>query len=283
MEPYLTFSDDLGREVILAEKPTRVAVLFSSYVEIWTVAGGTAAVTVGESVERGLVDPGTLLVDSGAGKSINRELLLSYRPDFVIASADIDAQRTCAEILQAAEIPIAYFRVDSFDDYLRMLDVCTRITGKRDAYEIYGAAVSKRIEGICSLASAKEPPKILFIRAGSEIAKAKASGDHFVCDMLADLNTQNIADSAPILLDGLSIEEILVQDPDYIFVSAMGDESAAIANIEEMFSTEAWRALRAVREQRYYFLPKDRFQYKPNQRWGDAYDYLKEILYGGEN
>ena len=241
------------------------------------------AITVGESVERGLVDPETLLVDSNAGKSINRELLLSNRPDFVIASADIDAQRACAEILQTAEIPIAYFRVDSFDDYLHMLDVCTRITGNRDAYETYGAAVSKRIEEICSSVSDQKAPKILFIRAGSEIAKAKVSGDHFVCDMLVDLNTQNIADSVPILLDGLSIEEILIADPDYILVSTMGNESAAISNIEEMFSTEAWSSLRAVRENHYYFLPKDRFQYKPNQRWGDAYDYLKELLYGGED
>lgn len=280
---YLTFEDDLGREVCLSSKPLRVAVLFSSYVEVWTVAGGTTAITVGESIERGLTGADTLLVDSNAGKSINCELLLSYAPDFVIASADIDAQLTCAEALHAAGIPIAFFRVDSFEDYLHMLDICTRITGNREAYELHGTAVSQKIQQILSsIDRSTAGPKILFIRAGASVARAKVAGDHFVCDMLADLNTRNIADSAPVLLDGLSIEAVLCEDPDFIFISTMGSEAAAIANIEAMFAEEAWSSLRAVREKRYCFLPKDGFQYKPNQAWGDAYAYLEEILYGND-
>ena len=118
---YISFTDDLGREVTLSKKPSRVAVLFSSYAEIWTVAGGEVAITVGESISRELVAPNTPLVDSNAGKSIDSERLLAYSPDFVIASADIDAQVACAPTLRAAGIPIAYFRVDSFADYLNML------------------------------------------------------------------------------------------------------------------------------------------------------------------
>ena len=36
---YLTFSDSLGNKVSLDEKPSRVAVLFSSLAEAWTLAG----------------------------------------------------------------------------------------------------------------------------------------------------------------------------------------------------------------------------------------------------
>lgn len=32
-------------------------------------------------------------------------------------------------------------------------------------------------------------------------------------------------------------------------------------------------------EQKYYYLPKDLFQYKPNAKWYDAYLYLAELLY----
>ena len=61
------FQDASGAEVILDKRPERVAVLFSSFADIWLTAGGRVDITVGESVERGLVPDGTPLVDDGAG------------------------------------------------------------------------------------------------------------------------------------------------------------------------------------------------------------------------
>ena len=46
----ISFHDSLGTEVRLKEPPKRVAVLFSSFADIWTLAGGEIAVTVGETV-----------------------------------------------------------------------------------------------------------------------------------------------------------------------------------------------------------------------------------------
>ena len=40
------------------------------------------------------------MVDDGAGKTINQELLLSYEPDFVICSADLEEQVKTAEFLR---------------------------------------------------------------------------------------------------------------------------------------------------------------------------------------
>ena len=44
-QPYYTFTDDTGYAVVLEQKPQKVAVLFSSYAEIWQLAGGDVAVT----------------------------------------------------------------------------------------------------------------------------------------------------------------------------------------------------------------------------------------------
>ena len=46
------FQDATGAEVILDKRPERVAVLFSSFADIWLTAGGRVDITVGESVER---------------------------------------------------------------------------------------------------------------------------------------------------------------------------------------------------------------------------------------
>ena len=60
---YFTFTDSEGEIVELSHKPQKTAVLFSSLAECWIEAGGEVYVTVGESVERGLVKEETELVD----------------------------------------------------------------------------------------------------------------------------------------------------------------------------------------------------------------------------
>ena len=97
--------------------------------------------------------------------------------------------------------------------------------------------------------------------------------------MLGELGCENIADSAPLLLDGLSIEAILKENPDYIFFSPMGDEESSKAYMESVLKDPLWQSLDAVKAGKYTYLPKDMFQYKPNARWADAYRFLSELLY----
>ena len=98
-----------------------------------------------------------------------------------------------------------------------------------------------------------------------------------------ELGTYNIAENAPVLLDGLSQEEILMENPDYIFISTMGKEEAARAYMDSVLQEEAWQHLDAVKEGRYAYLPKELFQFKPNKRWGEAYRYLADLLYPKES
>lgn len=260
----------------------RVAVLFSSFAEVWQLAGGTVAITVGESVERGICDEGVLLVDQGAGKTIDTELLLSYRPDLVIGSADIPAHGEAIKVLEDAGIECALFRVETFEEYLSFLQYATTKTGNEDAYQKYGLDQQKEIASILQKAAEiREKPQILFIRSGSgaSSAKAKKADQHFAAKMLEQLGAGNVADRAPLLLDGLSLEIILQQDPYHIFISPMGNEEAAKAYMNSLLSQPTWGALTAVREERYTYLPKDLFQYKPNARWAEAYRTLASILY----
>lgn len=281
---YYAFTDDAGREVVLTGAPQKVAVLFSSFADIWKTAGGTVNITVGESVGRGFADESAVLVDAGAGKTINTESLIAAEPDLIIGSLDIAAQADAVKLAAQAGIPAAAFKVESFADYLRVLKICTDITGDAEAYETYGTAVQGRVDEVLQKAQQSgqvQPREILFIRAGSKASatKAKTAKDHFACAMLQEMGTHNIADDAPVLLDGLSLEEILLRNPDYIFISTMGDERAAIDYLEGVFAGEEWQVLTAIQEKHYTFLPKELFHFKPNARWDEAYRYLYDLLY----
>ena len=277
---FYCFNDSLGNSIKLDHKPTKVAVLFSSFTEIWEIAGGTTSITVQESIDRNIVNNDVLIVDNGAGKNINIELLISYEPDFVICSSDIESQIDVYNTLKNTNIPCGLFRVDNFNDYLNVLNILTDITEQKENYKKYGLDIKEQINQLLNSVNDKNNKKILFIRAASSAksTKAKAPSQHFVAMMLKELGTINIAEKSPILLDGLSIEEILKQNPDYIFISVMGDFDKGKNYIESLFNSSIYQSLDAVKNKKYYFLEKDLFQYKPNHNWYNAYLKLWEIL-----
>ncbi|MBE5791937.1 MAG: ABC transporter substrate-binding protein [Clostridiales bacterium] len=283
-ESAVSFVDDTGMEIDLVKKPSRVAVLFSSFADMWLLSGGHIYVTVGEAVERGFAEENTLLVDSGAGKKIDVEALFMSEPDLIIGSADIPFHEKARQMIKNTSVPFALFHVESIEDYLRVFEIMTSINNTAENYIKYGEIVQKEAMKVIKHANEyanKEPQEILFIRSGSgySSAKAKTRDMHFAAQMLYDLGAKNIADDIPIIIDGLSFEEIFMKDPDAIFISLMGDEQAAKAYMNALFNKPEWRMLRAVQNGRCYFLSKELFQFKPNARWAEAYLEMAKMLY----
>jgi iron complex transport system substrate-binding protein len=102
--------------------------------------------------------------------------------------------------------------------------------------------------------------------------------------MLKSLGCENIADSDDSLLENLSIEHILQEDPDAIFVIQIGDDKEAIDAHFDHYVREnpAWNTLTAVKEGRVYTMDKTLYNLKPNDRWGEAYEKLNELLAEGQ-
>lgn len=274
-----TFTDSTGHAVTVSTTLQRVAVLFSSLADVWTSAGGSIAITVGETVERGIISAENVtLVDDGAGKAINVELLIAASPDLVLVSADVPAQTEAAALLRDAGIPVAELRMESFSDYLQVLETCVYLCGDPIPYQAHGIDQQRRIDAIVS-AKPFAGKRILFIRAGSTArsVKAKSSADHFAAAMISELGAVNVADSAPLLLDSLSMEVILREDPDYVFFTAMGDEAASRSFVGQLLQQETWQGLTAVQNGNWIFLSKDLFHYKPCSRWADAYEALASL------
>lgn len=275
----ITFTDGLGNEISVST-PKHVAVLTGSLAEAWLLAGGElAAVTNDISSERTVELPEDI-VDLGLLESPNTEAMINAGVDFAILSANLTSQVKLKSTLEKAGITTAYFNVETFDDYLGMLKIMTDITGKSDLYKKNGTDIQSIIDTQIKRADGSAPT-VLFIRAYSGGAKAKGS-DNMTGHMLKDLGCVNIADSDESILEDLSVEKIIQDDPDYIFVTTMGDsEEEAMKVVEDtLVSNPAWKELSAVKNDRYFVLPKALFHYKPNNRWGESYTMLADILYG---
>lgn len=283
-----TFTDDLGREVTLEAAPRRVAALTGSYADIWCTAGGrdTLVASASDAWTDFDLSLGEEVANIGGAMGVSVEELLAAAPDLVLASTNIPSNQEMLPALEAAGVDVAFFSVDTFEDYLRMLEICTGLTGSPEAYQTYGEAVAEEIEAARARAAAaleeQGPEKVLYIRAAASVVKPKGSSGTVLGEMLADLGCINIADQDQSLLEDLSMEAILAADPDKILIVLQGaDPEPAKAQLEgEVLSNPAWQQLTAVREGRVYYMDKDLYHLKPNARWGEAYDHLVEILYG---
>lgn len=275
----ITFTDALGHSVTV-NNPKNTIVCMGSFAQTWVLAGGELAAVTQDAIDEKREGIPEDILNLGDLHNPSAETIISLNPDFVIMSANVSGQVDLYDILKDANINVAYFDVETFDDYLNMLNICTDITGRKDLYEKNGLDVKNKIDDTIASCKGKESPTVLFIRAYSTGAKAKNSTS-MTGHMLVDLGCTNIADLQPSLLEDLSMEEIIKQDPDFIFVTTMGSsDQAAIDYLKkEVESNPAWNELSAVKNGRYIILDKALFHYKPNARWSESYEILADYLY----
>jgi len=279
----MTLTDDLGRSVTV-NQPQRAACLLGSYAQIWQLAGGEVIATADDAWDDLALDLPKDCVNLGNTKELSLEALLASQPDFILASSNTRQQLEWRETLEATGIPTFYYNVSNFDSYLRLLDICTDLTGRKDLYETYGRAVQSQVEAVLEQAENRGTnPTVLCMRASASMVTVKNSEDNVLGEMLKALGCVNIADSDTSLLENLSIEAILEADPAFIFLVQRGDDSEGMrAYVETMMAENpAWQQLTAVKEGRLYFMDKNLYNLKPNHRWGEAYEKLEEILEHG--
>ena len=277
----VTFTDDLGREVTV-EQPKRVACLISSFSDIWYQAGGVDQIVAATSATWKYLDLPLKedVVDLGSTKELNMEQLIASEPDFVLASCGTDRNVELEKSFEQLGLNVAYFNVDNLEDYLRVLKICTDITGCVDNYKKNGTDVEKQVEEVRKRVDGSKP-SVLYVRATGSSCKVKNSEESVLGEMLADLDCVNIADQDGSLLEQLSMEKIVELDPEYIFVvlqSAKPNEAETMLE-NTLLSNPAWNTLSAVKEGRYHVMDPNLYNLKPNARWGEAYEKLADILY----
>ncbi len=280
----VTFTDHLDRQVTVPKNPQRVAALIGSFAQVWTLAGGEVAATANDawtSFDLGLDQSATNL---GKTTEISLELLLAANPDFIVASAKTDIDVELMPTFEASGIPTAYFDVNTFDEYLDMLEKCTQITGRDDLYQVNGLDVKTQVDKVLEDAAAYADvhPEVLYLRATGSSVKAKGGKGTVLGQILTDLGCDNIADNHDSLLEDLSIERIVEVDPEYIFIVMQGSDQQKVEDkLEaELTGNPAWNGLSAVQNGKLYFMDQKLYNLKPCNRWGEAYEGVARILYG---
>lgn len=283
----VTFTDDLGNEVTV-DNPQRVVACMGSFANAWELAGGTLVGVSDDALQAAgwtIASPDVATVGDFA--AVNLEAIIALDPDFVIMTSGTggrggdSSQADLRDALVGSGIPVAYFQVTTFDDYLRLMRTFTDITGREDLYEQNAAAVEQAIDDIVAQVPAENLPTALVLTTFSGGTRVQAPETQTGA-MLADLGVNNLAGENRSLLKDFSLEAVIEMDPDFIFVIPMGDDAeAAMRNLEEATAANpAWSSLSAVQNGRYITLDPTLYLSKPNAHWADAYQGLYDSLYG---
>lgn len=262
----------------------RVVALSKSVGELWTLAGGTLA---------GVTDDGLELAGAEGATSVgtiskpNQEQIVALEPDVVMLTPDIPAHVELKPTLEGLGIATYVATVKSFEDYQSIMADLTAATGRDDLWQSNVADVAAQVEDVRARAKeaaassevAGDGTTYLALRVSATKNKVLKS-DYFACQILDDMQLANVADDSSAL-DDLSIEAIVAADPTWVFVVPQGQDDEAMAAFKESFVDKpAWSGLSAVTADRVVTLPKDLFQYKPNARWGEAYEHAYEVVFG---
>lgn len=270
-------TDALGNSVRLSPH-ARVVSCYGSFADCWLLSGGTLVGVTDDAVEQGILTTDSVSL-VGTVKNIDLEKIVALNPDYVILSADLAAHLKLQDALRTAKIPHGYFRVDTFADYKDMMQQFCAVNGRQDLYQIHVTDVETRIAALREKIPEKTEKTVLLLRVYSTGMKAKTD-DNLAGQILKEFGLSNIADENPSLLEDLSVEKIIQEDPDFIIALAMGEQKAADEFLRQSVENDpAWNGLSAVKNGNYFMLPKDLFHYKPNERWAESYETLAKIIY----
>lgn len=256
----------------------RVVALSKSNAELWILAGGSLVATSDDAMNIPGLNPDAVTL--GDMDHVSLESIAALEPDLLILFSDEPAQRALGEAAKDIGIPVQGMDINSFSDYAAVMRDLTDRTGRKDLYEQHVLRVEEGIREVIRQTGSRFAGKSYLLLHVSATKNKAEKNNYFTCEMLNSLGMVNIADDEA-LWNELSMEAIVVADPDYILVVPRGDNRKALEGFREKFASgPVWPALTAVRENRFHVLDKELFGLKPNARWDEAYRQLAEILEG---
>lgn len=278
---YLTVKDDAEREVVLQHKPERIVVLSPSFLELLYAVDGKAVGRPTMNAKLALPPQAKDVAEVGLVYNISVEKVVALKPDLVIAMQGMHDK--LIPVLESNNIPVIVLKYKTYDDVFDKMALFGDIAGTKDKAHDLSQGMQAKIKEITDRLP-NQTKKIAILHATSKSVSLELDSS-IAGNMAKLLHLQNVAaGSSP--LDGsneatpYSLEKLVENDPDMIFVVTMGNAAEIEKTMrEDVESNPAWSALRAVQNKKVIFLPSDLFLLNPGLRMPEAVAYMAKIAY----
>lgn len=276
---FACVTDDNGRTVTFAAKPERIVVTSASFLAPLYAVGGEV---VGRPVTKSkVIAEAANAATIGPVYQIDAEKVLSLTPDLVIINKGMNEK--LIETLAANDIKTLVMDMKSYDDVKREVETFAALTGETAKGRALIEKMDADIEEVrTSIPQEKKRVSIIHSTGQGLSVQLDGSIAGSIVKMLGWENTASgmtaldkNPDAAPY-----SMETLVSQNPDIIFVTSMGEEAEIRASMEKMFEeSPAWQTVAAVREGRVYYLPQELFLFSPGIDYPAAVRYMAHLIY----
>ena len=275
---FATIKDDLGREVSLAKKPERIVVTSASFLEPLHAVGGDV---VGRPDSKSVPDWAKDKTSIGRVYNVDLEKLLSCAPDLVIANKGMNEK--LLQPLEINKIPCLVVDMKNYEEVKNEVRVFSQVTGEKEKGDALIQSMDDKIKAIADRIP-KEKRRVailhstaqgLSVQLDTSIAGSTAKMLGFVNVASGMTAMEGNPDAAPY-----SIETLVEQNPEIIFVTSMGKLDEVKRGMEETIaSNPAWQTIPAVKNGKMYYLSQDHFLLSPGIHYPDAVEEMAKLIY----
>ena len=276
---YTTVTDDNGRTVTFDKKPERIVVTSASFLDPLYAVGGSV---VGRPDSKSKIPDAAKEVTSiGRVYQIDAEKIIALTPDLVILNKGMNEK--LVETLAANNIKTLVIDMKSYDDVKREIGTFAALTGEKAKGEDLVRKMDADIEAVRT-SIPQEKKRVAIIHSTGQGLSVQLDGS--IAGNIANiLGWENTAAGMPALDKNpdaapYSMETLVAQNPDIIFVTSMGEEAEIRASMEAMFAeSPAWQSVGAIRDGRVYYLPQELFLFSPGIEYPKAVQYMARLVY----
>lgn len=249
--------DDDGIKHIFNQPVTRIVSLMPHATELLFEVGAGDKV-VGAVKYSDYPEAAKNIPRVGGYSSLNIEAIVALKPDLLIAWPEGNRNREL-DRLKALGLPILVSDPREFNDIANALTLYGKVTGKEEQAEIALLAFNKKLNYLRSTYSKQEKVSVFYQVWNAPLMTQ--NGNTFISRAIEVCGGENIFADLPMTNPQVSIESILVQDPQVIVASGMGQSRPEWLDDWRQYTT-----LQAVQKNQLYHILPELFQ-RPTSRF----------------
>ncbi|WP_026765911.1 ABC transporter substrate-binding protein [Selenomonas ruminantium] len=277
---FAVVTDDLGRTVELKAKPARIVVTSASFLEPLEAVGGADLVVGRPDSKTKMPDYAKDIASVGKVYQIDTEKVLACQPDLVIINKGMNEK--LVDAMEKSGIKTLVLDMKSYEDVKREVVTLAEVTGSpekgqqlvKDMDDKIAAVKNSMPQGTRQISIIHSTSQGLTVQLDGSIAGsvAKMLGWENVASGSKPLEKN--PDAAPY-----SMETLVAQNPEIIFVTSMGKLEAIKASMEETMQGPAWQSIPAVKNKQVYYLPQELFLLSPGIHYPEAVATMAKCVY----
>ena len=252
----ITVQDFSGREVTLDQPAKRIVALAPHIVENLYSAGAGDKL-VGVVSYSNFPDEAKNVPEVGTYNAFSLEQVLALQPDLVVMWGSGNGMQTLSTF-EALGIPVYVSELRQLSDVPKSIRNLSQLAGTPAIGEAEASRIETELNALQRRYGEKRSLSVLYQIWNDPLQTV--NGEHLISEIISLCGGYNIFGDARSLAPRVSIESVLLRDPDAIVASGMGE-----ARPEWLDQWRAYPSLTAVADEALFFVNPDHLQ-RPSAR-----------------